>query len=88
MDEPAVISSLVVETTPGHAADVARQLATVDGVEVHEVNDANVVVTIESETVEASYAAAASFVGIEGVSGIQLVYANFEGLDEDEAVQR
>ncbi|WP_080797195.1 chaperone NapD [Arabiibacter massiliensis] len=73
-----VISSLVVETAPEHTDDVARELSGREGVEVHEKNDYKLVVTIEAETVDDSHGIASSFIGIEGVTGINLVYANFE----------
>ncbi|WP_461546018.1 chaperone NapD [Senegalimassilia anaerobia] len=73
-----VISSLVIETAPARTEDVARELYLREGVEVHEVNGYKIVVTIEAETVDASHAVASGFIGIEGVTGINLVYANFE----------
>lgn len=73
-----VISSLVVETMPEHTAAVAKELATRAGVEVHETNGYKVVVTIEAETVDESHDIASAFIGVEGVIGINLVYANFE----------
>ena len=69
-----VISSLVVETMPDRTDDVARELAQREGVEVHETNGHKIVVTIEADTVDDS----SGFIGIEGVTGINLVYANFE----------
>lgn len=77
-DEKVVISSLVVEARPESVDAVARALAAMEGVEVHEVNGYKIVVTIEAETVDASHAVASGFIGIEGVTGINLVYANFE----------
>ena len=70
-----VISSLVVETMPDRTDDVARELALREGVEVHETNGHKIVVTIEADTVDDI---ASGFIGIEGVTGINLVYANFE----------
>ena len=70
-----VISSLVVETMPDRTDDVARELAQREGVEVHETNGHKIVVTIEADTVDDSHDIA---IGIEGVTGINLVYANFE----------
>lgn len=78
MDEKVVISSLVVETEPDHTAAVARALAALDGVEVHEVNGVKVVVTIEATSSSASHAIASSFIGIPGVTNINLIYVNFE----------
>lgn len=73
-----VISSLVVETVPEHTSEVARELDQRAGVEVHETNGYKIVVTIEAETVDDSHAIASGFITIEGVTGINLVYANFE----------
>ena len=64
-----VISSLVVETMPDRTDDVARELAQREGVEVHETNGHKIVVTIEADTVDDSH---------DIVTGINLVYANFE----------
>ena len=73
-----VISSFVVETTPDATQQAAQKLAECPGVEVHEINGYKVVVTIEAETVDASHEVASGFIGIEGVTGVNLVYANFE----------
>lgn len=73
-----VISSLVVETTPDQTDTVAHELTRCEGVEVHETNGYKIVVTIEAETVDASHDVASSFIGIDGVTGVNLVYANFE----------
>ena len=80
-----VISSLVVETMPDRTDDVARELAQREGVEVHETNGYKVVVTIEAETLDESHDIASTFVALEGVIGINLVYANFE---DDPTVQK
>ena len=50
-----VISSLVVETLRDRTQSAAEQLAAMDGVEVHEVNDFKIVVTIEAPSVDSSY---------------------------------
>ena len=73
-----VISSLVIETVPERTVDAARELDRREGVEVHETNGYKIVITIEAETVNDSHAVASSLLGIEGVTGINLVYANFE----------
>ena len=41
-------------------------------------NGHKIVVTIEADTVDDSHDIASGFIGIEGVTGINLVYANFE----------
>ena len=73
-----VISSLVVDAVPGTEDAIAQSLAAIDGVEVHNREENRLVVTIEAETVDASHAVASSFIEIDGVMNITLVYANFE----------
>ncbi|MDR2715157.1 MAG: chaperone NapD [Coriobacteriaceae bacterium] len=73
-----VISSLIVETFPSHTDDVAERLNQIQEVEVHGTKDHQVIVTIEAETLDESHSIASSFVGIDGVGGVNLVYANFE----------
>lgn len=73
-----VISSLVVETLREHTQSAAEQLAALEGVEVHEVNDFKIVVTIEAPSVDSSYERAGSFIQVEGVTGVHLIYCNFE----------
>lgn len=78
----------MIETLPEQVDEVAAALAAIPGVEVHETLEAmpgtrgssvgKVVVTIEADTVEASQATANGFVGIDGIIGIDLIYANFE----------
>lgn len=74
------ISSLIVETLPERTHEVARELAAREGVEVHgsDEDTGKVVVTIEAPGIDASHAVASDFIGIEGVLGVDLVYANFE----------
>lgn len=69
---------MVVETLVGRTDAVARELACIEGVEVHGVNGYKIVVTIEADSVDASHATASAFVQIEGVVGVNLVYCNFE----------
>ncbi len=73
-----VISSLVVECVQGYVDQVKSQLEATDGVEVHEVHDYKLVVTIEAETVDDSHDIANSFVPLTGVIGVNLVYLNWE----------
>lgn len=73
-----VISSLVVDAVPSTEDAIAQSLAAIDGVEVHNREENRLVVTIEAETVDASHAVASSFIEIDGVMNINLVYANFE----------
>lgn len=73
-----VISSLLVETIEGKTNHVATQLEVIDGVEVHAIKGLQVVVTVEADSVDKSHEIASSFIQIDGVVGINLVYANFE----------
>lgn len=73
-----VISSLVVETDPSITQQVANKLINNTGVEVHEINEYKLVVTIEANTLDESHRIASSFVMVPGVIGVNLVYVNFE----------
>ena len=73
-----VISSLVVETAPGTTDEVAKALSAIQGVEVHEAQGEKLVVTIEAQSSHESHGIASSFIGVEGVTGISLVYLNCE----------
>lgn len=73
-----VISGLVVDTFADDTDDVVASLDAREGVEVHEVVGTKVVVTLESETVDSSAAAAEAFQEISGVLSVGLAYVNFE----------
>ena len=73
-----MISSLVVETVPERTEAITETLEALAGVEVHDVIDSRIAITIETETVEDGYTIAMTIPGIPGVTGTQLVYANFE----------
>lgn len=79
-----VISSLVVDVMPDTAQSVSAALVTREGVEVHGIENSRIVVTIEADTVDDSHAIASSFIEIEGVMNINLIYANFE---DDPSIQ-
>lgn len=78
LDGNVVVSSLVVETLPPQTAAVADTLSAMEGVEVHETVDHKLVVTIEADSTSASHCVASSFVAVPGVTGVSLVYCNFE----------
>lgn len=73
-----IISSLLVEAALDRADEVAEALKHVSNVEVHGVQENQVIVTIEADTVEESHATASDFIKIEGVNNVNLIYANFE----------
>ncbi|MDR1013822.1 MAG: chaperone NapD [Coriobacteriales bacterium] len=73
-----VISSLLVETLSGETGRVVGELGRIAGIETHGTHGRVVVVSLEAESVRASQAIATSLCAMDGVSGVQLVYANFE----------
>lgn len=77
-DEKVVISSLVVEAVPDAVEAVAEALGALEGVEVHEINDYKIVVTVEAASAGASHKMASRFVEIPGVLNVNLIYVNFE----------
>lgn len=77
-DEKVVISSLVVEAALDAVEAVAEALAQFEGVEVHEINDYKIVVTVEAPSTGASHKMASRFVEIPGVLNVNLIYVNFE----------
>jgi nitrate reductase NapD len=83
--EPVVISSLLVETTPEDTAYVFEAIDKIAGVETHGVHGCVIIVSIEAESVHASQAIASALCALDGVGGVQLVYANFE---DDPIIQR
>jgi nitrate reductase NapD len=84
-DVPTVISSLLVKSVPEKLNRALREIAEIAGVEIHEVHGSTVVVSIEAESVKASYARARALAAVQAVDSVQLVYANFE---DDPVVQR
>jgi nitrate reductase NapD len=80
-----VISSLLVDAEPGSTDEVLRSIAGIAGAEAHSVHGSSIVVSIEAPSISASYAIATELNAASGVSGVQLVYANFE---DDPIIQR
>ncbi|WP_460340840.1 chaperone NapD [Pseudoneobacillus sp. C159] len=75
-----VISGMYIETLEGTAKKVAEQIANVEGVEVHHIEDKlnKIIITLEAETVDRSYKISDTFKLIDGVLSTCLVYTNFE----------
>ena len=81
-----VISSLVVEAQPDKRESVAATLEQIEGVEIHGIDDnGKIVVTIEAETVDDSHDIANGFIVVDGVTGVNLIYVNFE---DDPSLQK
>lgn len=77
-EESVVISSLVVEVERDEVDNAVEALNALEGVEVHEVNDYKIVVTIEASSTQQSHSISSRFVEIPGVLNINLIYVNFE----------
>ena len=73
-----VISSLVVETVSDYTQQVADELASRQGIEVHGIEGYKIVITIEAPTVDESHDIANAIVPVTGVIGVDLIYLNFE----------
>lgn len=80
-----VISSLLVETDRSHIEEVQALLNTIEGVEVHDVFNGYIVITIEAAHTTASQKIAQGILELEYVENIYLTYADFE---EDEELQK
>lgn len=78
-DLTMVISGLYLETVPGKAHTVAKELERKESVEVHHIEgDYKIVITIETETADESYKIADTFKEIDGILTTCLVYSHFE----------
>jgi len=76
-----VISSYVVETLPEKQQEVTAGLTALEseGVEIHGQDEVSkIVITIESDSVDSTYALATKITLLEGVLNTNLVYCNFE----------
>ena len=63
---------------PDSTDAVASALPGIDGVEVHGIEGAKVVITIEAATVDDSYDRSVEIQSMDGVVNVALVYVNFE----------
>ena len=76
-----VISSYVIDTIPEKQSEVASELTLLEaeGVEIHGQDKVNkIVITIESESIDSTYALATKITNIKGVLNTNLVFCNFE----------
>jgi len=73
-----IISSYVIETFPQKQEKVVEALTAHAGVEVHETVENRLVVSIEAESIDATYAIATQLSQMLGVITVNLVYCNFE----------
>jgi len=73
-----VISSYVIDTLPKKCAQVTEALSGFEGVEIHGNENHRLIVTIEADSVDATYALATKLSQVDGVLTTNLVYCNFE----------
>ena len=78
LEEDVVISSYLVSTFKGETDLAAENISKIAGVEVHEIHDSVLVVTIEAPTVADSTKVATEMNLSKGVVSVRLIYANFE----------
>ena len=73
------ISGIVLTCVAARVDDIALQLATIHGVEVHGVlPDGRIVAVIEADTVDEEVALVTELQEIEDVISVQMAYHNFE----------
>jgi periplasmic nitrate reductase NapD len=83
-----VISSLFIETVPGKAANAAKVLERLKGVEIHHIEkDYKIVLTLEAETIDDSCHTSEKFKFVDGVLLVCLVYHYFGEDEHLEAAQ-
>lgn len=87
-EEHVVISSLIVECLPEDMDGVAGALASHEGVEVHGMEAGQVVITIERPTLDESHDLANAITQLDRVTGLSLIYANFEDDPDLNEMQR
>lgn len=73
-----VISSYVIDTVPEKREQVASTISVFEGVEIHGHEKHQLIVTIEADSVDATYALATKLSQVDGVLATNLVYCNFE----------
>ena len=76
------VSGIVLSCVAARVDDIALQLATVNGVEVHGVlPDGRIVAVIEADTVDDEVAMVTRLQEIEDVISVQMAYHNFDDLE-------
>ena len=77
------ISSLIVRTTEPDANGVARALETHPAVTTCEVRGADILIVTETGATSDDEALFKQFEQVEGVRAVELIYHNFEDLEEE-----
>jgi nitrate reductase NapD len=79
------VSGIVLTCVAAKTSDIALQLATVAGVEVHGVlPDGRIVAVIDAETVDDEVALVTELQEIEDVISVHVAYHNFEDLGAEQ----
>jgi nitrate reductase NapD len=73
-----VISSYVLESVPGRCERAIAEVSGLAGVEIHHREGNTLVVTIEAESLDETYAIATSLTQTKNILSTNLVYCNFE----------
>jgi len=77
-EEDVVISSFLVSTFKDQTDEASETISKIAGVEVHEVHDTTLVITIEAPTIDESTRVATEVNLSKGVVSMRMIYANFE----------
>lgn len=73
-----VVSSLIVEAVPEQVDSLVQDLQAIDGLEIHEQQGNNILVTYEDDSVSKSEEAMQSISNDTRVIAVNLIYCNFE----------
>lgn len=78
------VSGIVLTCVAARVDDIALQLATVSGIEVHGVlPDGRIVAVVEADTVDDEVALVTELQEIEDVISVQMAYHNFEDFEAE-----
>lgn len=78
-----MISGILIFTKENLADEVAKEVATVAGVEVHHILEGcKIVISLEVESIDQSYKTGKDLEKIPGVLGVNVVYYNIEEAKE------
>ncbi|MCF6095233.1 chaperone NapD [Microaerobacter geothermalis] len=77
-----VIAGILVVAKDGNAEQTKDSLETIEGVEVHYIEDGcKLITTVETRTYDENYELVKRLTKLDGIIGVYPVYVNFEGDD-------
>ncbi len=76
------ITSLIIGTAPGESANVAQQLADVPYVTITDVKEDSIIVITDTPQSEDDKTCWDAFTGIPGVVSSDVIYHNFEDVEQ------